>query len=54
MKTATKTLIILLFASLFFSFSAEETNNKNSQSIDLETGGEDSSGIDDDRNPNGE
>jgi len=54
MKTSTKIFAILLFASLFVSCSVEDVNEDNTQNIELATGGEDSSEVDDDRDPDGE
>ncbi len=54
MKTTTKLLALLLFTALFFSCSVEDINEGNSQNTELATGGDDSSEIDDDRDPDGE
>ena len=54
MKTTTKLIALLLFTSLFFSCSVEDVNEDNSQNIELATGGDDSSEVDDDRDPDGE
>ncbi len=54
MKTTTKIIALLLFTTLYFSCSVEDINEDNTQNIELATGGEDSSEVDDDRDPNGE
>lgn len=54
MKTLAKLLALILISTLSFACSVEDTSEDNGQDIEIATGGEGSSELDNDRDPDGD